>query len=355
MAAPYRCGVPPAAHGSSPADRPAPDGAAPAVSVVVPVRDADADLRRLLTALAAQRGALAFEVVLADDGSRIDPIAALAVAPRLRATVVRVAAPGGPPAGPGAARDAAVARATAPRLAFVDADCRPAPGWLAALMAPLRAPGDVVQGPIRIPQGSTPTPFDRVLARDSASPLFETANLAAWREDVVAAGGFAGGLRPLGGKEMGEDLALGRRLLRAGARVHWAPEAVVEHPVGRRGWRGAAAERARVGAFCTLVARWPELRDDALHRRWFLTPDRPAVLAATAALPLAGALAARRRPIGAALAVLGALPYALQLERRTRPVARGRRPATAVGLAAGDLVTTVALAVGSARSGAPIL
>ena len=336
--------------------------AQPVVSVIVPVRDAADDLRRLLLALAAQRDAPPFEVVVADDGSADEVVAACAAAafPLRRVAVAPSGAPAAgpgaaPAAGPGAARDAAVAVAAGARLAFVDADCRPAPGWLAALTAALDGPGIVVQGPIVVPEGSDPTPLDRVLARAAPGPLFETANLGAWRDEVVAAGGFAGGVRPLGGKEMGEDVALGHRLRRAGARVRWAPEAVVEHPVQRRDWRSAAVERARSGAFCDLVRDWPALRGELLHRRLFLGADRPATLVATVALPLAARALARRRPRAAAVAALAALPYAATLERRTRPVPRARRPAIALGLAAGDLVATASLLAGSLRTRTPVL
>lgn len=327
------------------------------VSVVVPVRDAADDLRTLVAALAAQVGAPPFEVVVADDGSSDDVAGALAGAP-FPARLLRVAVAGGPPAGPGAARDAAVAAATGAAIAFTDADCRPAPGWLAAIVAPLRAGACVVQGPIRVPEGSVVGPFDRTVQRPWPSPLFETANLAAPRADVLAVGGFAGGVTPLGGKEMGEDVALGRSLLRAGLPSAWAPEAVVVHPVEPRGWRPAAWERARSGAFCALVGRWPELRDDLLHRRWFLLPDRPAVwLAAAGALTAAAtpALPARRRPLAVAAAAIAVLPYARALDRRSRRWGRARQPAIAAGLVAGDAVASASLVVGSLRERTPVL
>ena len=86
------------------------------VTVVIPVRDHDP--RGTLAAL----GPVAAVVV--DDGS-----------------VEAVLAPGAEvvrherPQGPAAARMAGAARVTTPLVAFVDADCVPAPGWLAPLLA----------------------------------------------------------------------------------------------------------------------------------------------------------------------------------------------------------------------------
>ncbi|WP_320671697.1 glycosyltransferase [Patulibacter defluvii] len=324
---------------------------APEVSVVVPVRDAAGDLRTLMAALAAQVEPPPFEVVVVDDGSSDDVDGALAGAP-FPVRRLAVAAPGAAPAGPGAARDAAVAAADGELLAFTDADCRPAPGWLAAIVAPLRDGPCVVQGPIRVPDGSDVGPFDRTVQRPWPSPLFETANLAARRADVRTVGGFAGGVRPLGGKEMGEDVALGRALLRAGLALAWAPDAVVVHPVEPRDWRAAAWERARSGAFCALVARWPELRADLLHRRWFLLHDRPAAWLATAAAVgvVTAPLAPRgRRAATLALAGAASLPYLRGLDRRSRRWGRRRQPAIAAGMAAGDAVAGASLAVGSLR------
>src|SRR5205085_1106951 len=91
----------------------------PVVSVVVPARDAARTLPATLAALHAQELDQPFEVVVADAGST-DETAALA-----RRAGARVADAG--PVGPGEARNAGVAQASADLLAFTDADCRPAP------------------------------------------------------------------------------------------------------------------------------------------------------------------------------------------------------------------------------------
>lgn len=322
----------------------------PTVSVVVPVRDAAGDLAVLLRALGRQTGAPSFEVVVADDGSRDDVAAVVRDAP-VPTALVRLDAPGGP----AAARNAALAVATGEVVAFTDADCVPVPGWLAALVAPLRRASAVVQGPIRVPPGAAVGPFDRTVQRPIPSGLHETANLAARRSDVAAAGGFPAGPRPGGGKEMGEDVALGWALVRAGAPLVWAADAVVEHPVTPRGWRGAARERGRAGAFCTIVARCPEVRATVLRRRLFLGAHRPACDLAAAGLVLltAGRVVGSRR--GALLGLAALAPYVLGLERRSRGLGRRAQPAFAAGLLAGDAAETASLVAGSLRTGSLVL
>src|SRR5205823_3162308 len=83
-----------------------------------------------LGGLAAQQPTPAGEVVVVDDASTD---ATAATARDAGARVVRLERAGGP----AAARNAGVAATSAPLLAFTDADCEPAPGWLAALAATL--------------------------------------------------------------------------------------------------------------------------------------------------------------------------------------------------------------------------
>src|SRR3954470_1388602 len=144
------------------------------IAVVVAARDAAASVGRTLAAL---EGA---EVVVVDDASDDDTAA---VAERAGARVVRLARQGGP----GAARNAGVAATSAPLLAFTDADCEPAPGWLDALRGALRD-ADLVTGRV-LPAGPART-FDRTLQLDGVSPRFETANLAVRRTTFDAVGGF---------------------------------------------------------------------------------------------------------------------------------------------------------------------
>ena len=93
------------------------------VSVVIPARDAEAMIGRTVAAVRAQELDDDFEVVVVDDGSSD---ATARVARDAGARVVSNATP----LGPADARNAGVAATTAPLIAFTDADCVPAAGWL---------------------------------------------------------------------------------------------------------------------------------------------------------------------------------------------------------------------------------
>jgi len=301
--------------------------------VVVPARDAAATLPATLAALGAQAGAPPHEVLVVDNGSH-DATAALAEQAGVR--VLRLARG----AGPGPARDAGARAARAPALAFTDADCAPTPGWLAAGSAALRDAG-LVQGAVE-PDPATPMgPFDRSLA--VAGPgLFESANLFVRRDVHARVGGFGPGVEGPGAAPFGEDVLFGWRVLRQGTPVAFAPDAVVHHAVLPRSARRYIAERRRLGLFCELVARAPELRGALCWHRLFLSRRQAEVWLSLAGL--AGAVTTRR-----VAPALTAAPYAYGL----LSLARGQEGPTArlaAVHAAAHLVGTAALALGSART-----
>ncbi len=264
----------------------------PAVSVIVPARDAAGTLVHTLDALARQT--VEHEVVVVDDGSS-DATAAVAL--EAGAKVVD-----GPRRGAGAARNAGVAATAGEVLAFTDADCRPLPTWLEQGLAALEG-ADLVQGRVQAVGGVPIGPFDRTLWVVRAWGLHESANLLVRRELFERVGGFPAGLEPQGTAPFGEDTLFGWFARRGGARYRFSDDAVVEHEVFGRRAREAIAERRRDGRFPHLVRRVPELRRDFLYRRWFLSPRSARLLLAGGA---AVAAAAWRRP--ALLA--GVLPYA---------------------------------------------
>lgn len=286
----------------------------PRVSVIVPARDSAATLPATLAALALQDAD--HEVIVVDDGSTDDTAR---IARDAGATVV-----GAGGEGPSRARNAGAAVATGELLAFTDADCVPEPGWLRAALA---AGGDVVQGPV-VPDGPA-GPFDRTVSVGAPSPLFETANLVVSRSWFQRVGGFEGWLLPGRSKELGEDVWLGWRLRRAGARVAWAPEAVVRHAVFPRDARGYVVERLRLRFFPALVKRIPELRDELCFAGIFLTRRTAAFDAAAVGAGMAAATVS-------VAPLVAALPYAaLALAGRPRPrVVAARLAADAAGLAA---------------------
>src|SRR5580704_17875391 len=115
-------------------------GEEPAVSVIVPARDAAPTLDRTLRTLGAQRIGEPFEVILIDDGSHDETVSiARRHAPLVKIIQNEVGL------GPGAARNVGVAVARAAVLAFTDADCFPAPDWLSHALEAIET-ADLVKG-----------------------------------------------------------------------------------------------------------------------------------------------------------------------------------------------------------------
>jgi glycosyltransferase involved in cell wall biosynthesis len=311
------------------------------VSVIVPARDAAATLGRTLAALAAQEGAPAFEVIVVDDGST-DATARVAERAPLDVRLVRQDG-----RGPARARNAGARQAGGDVLAFTDADCFPTPTWLAAALRALDG-ADLVQGAVLPEPGIDVGPFDRTIWVTRAHGLFETANLVVRRELYDALGGFESWLVPRDGKELGEDVWFGWSARRAGARVRFAPDALVHHAVFRGGPADLLAARRRLRYFPAMAARIPELRAELLWRRWFLT--RRTAAFDLAALGLAAALAARR-PAAAALAA----PYAAEVARTLRGHPVAFKAKLAVASVAADAVGAWSLARGSVAYRAPVL
>lgn len=314
--------------------------AEPAVSVIVPARNAAATLPQTLAALAAARFDGAVECVVVDDASTDDTAG---IAERAGALVVRLAEQ----RGPAGARNAGIAASRGELLAFTDADCVPAPGWLSALTDAL-AEADLVQGPVLPEPAVAVGLFDRTVHRSGLSPLYETANLGVRRSVAERVGGFvpfaplAGGasrgLRPTVGQgHFGEDVVFGWAARRMGARVAFAPAAVVHHAVVTRGRRAYVAERWRRRYFPALVRAVPELRA-SMPARLFLSPRTARF---DAALLGAGTAVWRRSP----WPLLLAAPY---VRRDLRSgTARSARVADTLALMAADAVGLVALMRGS--------
>jgi len=95
--------------------------------VIVPARDAEQTLPRVLEAIAGQELDGGFELIVVDNGS-LDATAQIAA----EAEGVNVVVRRERGQGPGAARNAGAAAARGRVLAFLDSDCWPAPGWLSA-------------------------------------------------------------------------------------------------------------------------------------------------------------------------------------------------------------------------------
>jgi mycofactocin system glycosyltransferase len=224
----------------------------PDVTVIIPVRDRPHQLARLLAALDGLR------CVVVDDGSA-DAVRTDQIARQAGADVVVLAAN----AGPSAARNAGLARADTPLVAFVDSDCIPSAGWLEPLLrhfndpmvgavAPRIAPAPIVPPTAlsryeavrsSLDQGSLPGVV-RPLSRISYVP---SATLVVRRE---AAGAllFDPALRG------GEDVDLVWRLGAAGWTVRYEPATTVTHD-GPTGLMALLRRRAFYGTTAGPLAR----------------------------------------------------------------------------------------------------
>jgi len=306
----------------------------PAIAVVVPARNAEATLAAALVAIEAQELDGDFEVIVVDDGSS-DATAAIAAAAGANVRLVGQAG-----LGPGPARNLGAAQSRAPVLVFVDADCVPAPQWLAEGLTAMAA-NDLVQGRV-VPDPSTPLhPFDHTIWVLCESPLYESANLFVRRELFDRVGGFEDWLGARIGKPLAEDVWFGWRARRAGARIAFAPRALVHHAVIARGPRAYIAERMRLAYFPAIVAKVPELRRDFLFARVFLTRGSASFDLAAAGI-VAAVLSSSTMPL------LTFVPYASILLRRALPHRR-TAPWVATADILADAVGFAALVLGSVR------
>jgi glycosyltransferase involved in cell wall biosynthesis len=327
--------------------------------VIIPARDAAATLERALRALEAQECEQPFEVIVVDDGSTDDTaLIARRFAPRVRLISSERSQ------GPGAARNLGVSAARAPVLAFTDADCIPAPAWLAHGLAALQG-ADLVQGRVD-PDPSTPrTPFDRTLWVEDHGGFYQTANLLVRRETFDAVGGFIDWALEHPARRrwvadrrrgratrtpIGEDTLFAWTARRLGARSAFAPDALVHHVVVPGGLRDEIADRWHWARDMPgLARRVPELRRRTFHRRVFFNLDTAQFDRALVAVALA-LLSGRR------VWLLGCVPY---VRRLLRQAARYDSPTAAaaylVGMPAAEAATCAALVRGSLEWRSPVL
>lgn len=199
---------------------------APLLSVIIPVRNGAADLPALRECLERQTLPPGdFEVVIGDDGSTDGAAQALATEDGW-ITVVR-----GQAKNAYTARNRAIAESRGRVLALCDADCRPEPGWLAGGLAALEQ-CELAAGHIRIeiPAGASVwSLLDAEGAKDHERlvgfGVAETANLFFSRALYDRVGPFDDRQPGYG------DYEFVARCVRSGARLAYAPGAVLSHPV----------------------------------------------------------------------------------------------------------------------------
>ena len=215
----------------------------PEISVVIPSYDRPQALARCLAALEAQSlDRDRYEIVVVDDGT--EPPLRVPAFPRVR--LLRQ-----PNAGPAAARNHGAREARAPRLAFTDDDCAPAPAWLGAMLgATLRQPGalaagrtlNAVRDNVFSQSSQDVVSFLQTEGEMSGTPFVASNNLALDRAEFLRLGGFPETYRGAGG----EDRAFCLAWARAGHRVVPVPRAVVHHHHAM-GWRGFWRQHAAYG------------------------------------------------------------------------------------------------------------
>ena len=211
------------------------------ISVIIPHFNQPDFLRRCLESLAVQEGEVpSHEIIVVDNGSREMPEAVVAAFDGVR--LLREMTPG-----PGPARNAGVAAAHAPILAFIDADCRADPGWLARIAGYFAANPDhgILGGDVYIAREDP----ERITMLEAYESVY------AYRmKEYIARQGFTGtgnlGVRasvmarvgPFGGKEIAEDRDWGQRATAMGLATHYVEGMIVYHPARR--------------TFAELAAKW---------------------------------------------------------------------------------------------------
>lgn len=218
---------------------------APQIAVIIPHYNDPDRLARCLGALAGQAGD-DVEIVVVDNGSTVDIAPVRDAFPAVRFVTQ-------PTSGAGPARNMGVAETTAPWLMFIDADCVPAPDWIAVGRAVGRA-GHVIGGRVDVfhetpPPKSGAEAFEQVFAFRMRAYLERDAflgsgNLVVPRDLFEAVGGF----RPA----VSEDKEWSQRAAAQGFTLGFEDRLAVGHP-SRGDWPALRRKWQRLGAEAFLL------------------------------------------------------------------------------------------------------
>lgn len=203
------------------------------ISVIVPAYNTAQTISACVQALRRQTGvATEYELIVVDNGST-DNTAELAAA--AGATLVRQARRGA-----AAARNAGIQAASGEIVCFTDADCAPAPDWIAAITAPLADPEIIgCKGVYTTSQKALVARFVQIEYEDKYDRLrpqpfidFIDTYSAAYRRSVLLANGcFDEQIFFV------EDQELSFRLASRGYKMVFQPTAVVSHQHSDTLWR----------------------------------------------------------------------------------------------------------------------
>jgi glycosyltransferase involved in cell wall biosynthesis len=236
------------------------------VSIVIPARNEAENLELLLRALVDQRADAEIEITVVDDGST-DHTADVARSYDARVIRLEHANRCGNPA---AARNIGAKKANGDPIVFLDADCQPSAGWLAALLAAHDSGQTVVGGSLDLPPGLSWTArldyycgWYHVHSRRTGRrvPSHPPCNLSVRRDTFAATNGFTEhGPEAYAHEELDWQAALAH----SGQSIYFEPRAIVLHRnrpglanLMRRNYRwGYSAIRTKAR---TEAARWPWL------------------------------------------------------------------------------------------------
>jgi glycosyltransferase involved in cell wall biosynthesis len=295
------------------------------LSVIIPARNEGRGIGELVRRVLEQAtDRMRVEVVLVDDGSTDDTAAAAAAA---GAVVVEMPGQNRGGGNPAVARNRGALAASGDPLVFLDADCTPAEGWLAHLLAAHERGADVVGGALDLPPGLPAMArcdyyggWYHVHSRRPAGevPNHPPGNLSVRRAVFLRTTGFTE-QQPIAYAH--EELAWQAEVRRAGGRIEFEPRAVVHHR-NRPGFGNLLRRNYRWG-FSAIESKAPT---GAARQAWIYR--HPALLVA-ASLPLA----------------LGSTLYIVWCWLRARvfepvlmlPVLLAARLAYSAGLAAGGI------------------
>ncbi len=211
----------------------------PPASLIIPSRDRPALLAGTVSAVMEGR-AVPTEIVVVDQSS-VENRERTSLTSQRGCTVRHLWATS---PGVSRARNTGIAAARYDILAFIDDDILVTATWFEELIHALveAGPGSVVTGQVRSTEAEAPGAFAPSLKVDLQRTLFAgrigqdvlySNNMALPRAAFEVAGGFDERLGPGSRFSSAEDNDLGFRLLEAGQRIVYVPEAVVYH----RAWR----------------------------------------------------------------------------------------------------------------------
>lgn len=230
------------------------------VSVVVPTFKREDLIAKCLGALAVQDfDPQDYEVIVCDD----------AALPSTK-TLVEQFAPSSPCSvryvpviglhGTAAARNAGWRAARGKYIAFIDDDCVPQPGWLAAGVHALDQGAYAATGKVVMPIPDRPTDYERDAAGLTTAE-FVTANAFVRRSALREVGGFDERFR----MAWREDSDLHFSLIERGLWITTAPEAVVIHPVRPVPWGVSLKMHRKTLYDALLYKKHPQLYRQRIH------------------------------------------------------------------------------------------